>query len=248
MKHMVTLALLLAPLGAAAQNRPAQGPMTVEIVSNGEVQVAAQRFRVSIKMTAKGKDNDAAATALAARRAKIGQLLAPLNVREAKATAQTSGTPSIMGVLTGIGNINKPSFTTEELEEDAKADPQAIATESVQYDAPSRAVIAQITTVAEANEATVDETVLPVLDDYVTPTRLAKADALKKAQAEADAYATALGLRVAGIVKISEKQDVVGGSMAFVQQLLGMFLPKGGNGSDTIPVQANLTVEFQLAR
>ena len=57
--------------------------------------------------------------------------------------------------------------------------------------------------IAEVNGAKMDEDVIALLDDYVGPTRQAKADAIAKARSEAAAYASTLGLRKASIVRIS---------------------------------------------
>lgn len=249
MKHALAAALLLMPFGAVAQTAPA-GPVTVEIVASGQVSVPAQRFRLSAKLTAKGKDQEAAAAALAASRAKLTQALTAQGIREAQVDG---GAPtSMMSLFAGIGNRNKPTFTqdvTADEDADEDAEPQTVASETVMYDAPSRAAIGGARQAAEANGATIEDEVLPVLADYVTPKRRAKADALQKAQAEADAYASALGLRRATLVKVSEKQDIVGGSLGFVSEIVGMFMPKTGDGaSDDVPVNASLTVEYQLSR
>ena len=89
---------------------------------------------------------------------------------------------------------------------------------------------------------------IPLLIDYVVPTRQAKADALKKAQSEADAYAASLGLRRASVTKISEKQELTAGALNFVGQIVSTFAPKPEAQADDVSVEVNLTVEFQLTR
>ena len=71
MKHGIALALLAAPLGVplSAQAQTA-GPVSVEIVTTGQVSVPADRYRLSVTLTAKGKDEAAAGVALAANHAK----------------------------------------------------------------------------------------------------------------------------------------------------------------------------------
>jgi uncharacterized protein YggE len=249
-KQLLGLALLCAPASAFAQTVAARQPVTVEIVASGEVVVPAQRFRMSVKLTAKGADDAAAGAALAANRARLIQALGAQGIREAKPYEGES--TSIASLFASIGNRGKPSFSQDLVLGDETATdgekPQTTATETVMFDAPSRAAVTNAHAAAEANGGTVEEEMIAILDDYVTPNRQAKANALKKAQAEADAYAAALGLRGATLVKISERQDVVAGSLGFLSQIVGMFAPKGQAAANTVSVQANLTAEFQLSR
>lgn len=243
MKYALALALLTAPATAFAQ---ADGPVTVEIVAAGQVKVPAQRFRFSVNLKGKGKDEAAASAALAANRAKLIRALAGMNIREAQAV---DGAPtSLMSLFAGFAGRSKPSFSLDSLGEGENEKPQSTATEKLMFDAPSRAAVIGAKPAVEADGGTVEDEVIALLDDYVAPTRKAKADAIAKARAEAAAYGETLGLRRVTIAKISERQDIVAGSMGFFTQLIGMFAPKGTSQSDEVVVPANLTVEFQLSR
>ncbi|OSZ68797.1 hypothetical protein CAP40_09700 [Sphingomonas sp. IBVSS2] len=245
LRYALALAMITLPQAAMAQSAPADGPVTVEIVATGEAKVPANRFRFSVKVTGKGADDKAAEAALAANRARLVQALAAKGIREGKPLEGASANPlaSLVGAFTGHG---KPSFALDTVDGNEK--PQSTATETVFFDAPSRAAATAAGPVAEANSGKMADEVIALLDDYVGPTRQAKADALAKARAEADAYAATLGLRRAAIARISEKQDMVAGSMSFFLQLIGMFAGKQGAASDTVTVNANLSVEFQLSR
>jgi uncharacterized protein YggE len=245
MKYALALALVTAPGVALAQSAPVDGPVAVEIVSAGQVKVPANRFRFSVKVTGKGADEKAAEAALAANRAKLVAALAGQGIREGQPLQGAASNPlaSLFGAFTGR---SKPSFSLDTLEDGDK--PQSTATETVFFDAPSRAAAAGAGPVAEANSGKMEEEVIALLDDYVGPTRQAKADAIAKACGEAAAYASALGLRKASLVRISEKQDMVASSMSFFLELIGMFANKPGAASDTVTVNANLSVEFQLSK
>ncbi|MET0310224.1 MAG: SIMPL domain-containing protein [Sphingomonas sp.] len=248
-RYAIALALLAAPATAFAQAGAEQGPVTVEIVASGQVKIPAQRFRFSVNLTAKGKDEAAASAALAANRAKLLQALAALNIHEAK--AGVSGAPdSLLSLIASFAGRSKPSFSLDTPVEDADADekPQSTATESLMFDAPSRAAVLSAKQAAEAHGGTVGDEVIALLDDYVVPTRKAKADAIAKARDEATAYAATLGLRRVAVTRISERQDIVAGSLGFFSQLISIFAPKGASASDDVVVPANLSVEFQLSR
>ena len=244
-KYALALALFGAPTIAEAQT--STGPVSVEIVTTGQVSVPAQRYRMSVTLTAKGKDETAAGATLAANRAKVMQALAALNIREGQGEIGT--TNSLMGLISSFAGMkSKPSFSLETLDEDSKETPQATATETLHFDAPTRAAIESAKAPIEANGGKLDEDVLPLLADYVAPTRAAKAAAIKKAQGEADAYAATLGLKRSAITRVSEKQDPTAGALALIGELVTIVAPKKDGAADQVTVNASLVVEFQLSR
>lgn len=243
-KYAIALGLAAAPLAAQAQTA---GPVSVEIVTTGQVSVPAQRYRMSVTLAAKGKDETAAGATLAANRAKLIQALTALNIRDGQSEIGT--TNSLMGLISSFAGVkSKPSFSLETLEEDSKETPQSTATETLHFDAPTRAAIESAKAPIEANGGKLDDDVLPLLTDYVAPTRAAKAAAIKKAQGEADAYAATLGLKRSAIVKISEKQDPTAGALALIGELVTIVAPKKDGAADQVTVNASLVVEFQLSR
>jgi len=244
-KYAFALALLAAPMTAQAQT--AAGPVSVEIVSTGQVQVPAQRYRLSVTLTAKGKDETAAGAALAANKAKLLPALAALDIREAQ--PDTSTTNSLMSLFMSFGpGKSKPSFSLDTPEEDSGDTPQSTATEKLVFDAPTRAAVESARKPIEANGGKLEDDVLPLLTDYVGPTRQAKAAAIKKAQGEADAYAATLGLKRSAITRVSEKQDPTAGALALIGELVSIIVPKKDGEVDQVTVNASLVVEFQLSR
>ena len=245
MRYAIALGILAAPLAAQAQT--ATGPVSVEIVTTGQVSVPAQRYRLSVTLTAKGKDEAAAGATLAANKAKLIEALAARNVREAQ--GELSTTNSLMGLLMSFGSMkSKPSFSLDTPDEDSDETPQSTATETVTFDASTRAAVESVRAPIEANGGKLDDDVLPLLTDYVGPTRQAKAAAIKKAQGEADAYAATLGLRKSAITKVSEKQDPTAGALALIGEVVSIVAPKKDGAADTVTVNASLVVEFQLSR
>ncbi|MES2989265.1 MAG: SIMPL domain-containing protein [Pseudomonadota bacterium] len=247
-RYAIACALLTMPASALAQT--AATPVSVEIVAAGEVTLPAQRFRISAKITGKGETEEAAKAALATNRAKLMQTLAGLNVREANHDAPTggSGGQGLMSLFAGIGGMKGSKISFDTIAEDADGKPQSTASETVMLDAPSRAAAASARTAVEAVGGTMPEEVLGLLDDYPAASRRAKADALAKARVDAAAYGEALGLRQAAIVRISEKQDMIAGSLGFISSIIGMFAPKGGSDTNNVTVRETLTVEFKLSK
>jgi uncharacterized protein YggE len=243
MRYAFALALLFAPAAAMAQ---ADGPVSVEIVSSGRVVVPAKRFRITVTVTGKGADEKAAEAALGANRAKLVQLLAARGIQEGQPIQGAANNP-LSSLFSAFGGRGKTSFSLDTFN-NSDEKPQATANEKIFFDAPTRAAAEGAKPLVEANDGKMDEDVIALLDDYVLPTRQAKADAIAKAREEAAAYGAMLGLKRVAIVRISEKQDIVAGSMSFFYQLIAMFAPKGGTASDSVTVSANLAVEFQLSK
>ena len=178
MKYGFALALLAAPVCAFAQAAPAEGPVTVEIVSAGQVTVQANRFRFSVTLSGQGADEKAAEAALAANRARLVQALAVQNVREGQPLEGPANSfASLFATFAGRG---KTSFSTDLLDDNEK--PQSTASETLFFDAPSRLAASNAKGVVEANGGKMADEVIGILDDYATPTRQAKADAIAKAR------------------------------------------------------------------
>lgn len=121
-----------------------------------------------------GADEKAAEAALATHRARLVQALAAKGIREGQPLEGASTNPlaSLFGAFTGHG---KPSFTLDT--GDGNEKPQSTASETIFFDAPTRAAATAAGPVAEANDGKMDDDVIALLDDYVGPTRQAKADA-----------------------------------------------------------------------
>ncbi|RYY24769.1 MAG: DUF541 domain-containing protein [Sphingomonadales bacterium] len=244
-RYAIAAALMIAPASALAQTAPT--PVTVEIVAAGEVTVPAQRFRFSVTLSAKGETEDAAKAKLAAERAKFVQSMAASNIRESLPSAGP-GDNSFMSLFASMAGRSKPTVSLDTFSEDPDAKPEATARETVQFDAPSRAAAMGARKVAEASGGTSADEVIGLLDDYAGASAKAKADALVKARAQAAAYGDALGLRSAAITRISEKQDIIGGTMNLITQVVGMFAPKSGTETNDVTIRETLTVEFKLSR
>lgn len=244
LRYALALTAMTLPAAAMAQSGPVDGPVTVEIVSAGQVKVPANRFRFQVTLTGKGADEKAAEAALAANRAKLIAALGAQGIREGEPLE--GGANSITSLFASFAGRGKMSFALDTADDNEK--PQSTATEKLFFDAPTRAAVTGAKAAVESNQGKMDDEVIALLDDYVGPTRKAKADAIAKARGEADGYAATLGLKRVAIARISERQDIVAGSMSFFYQLIGMFAPKQGAGSDMVTVSANLSVEFQLSR
>ena len=90
------------------------------------------------------------------------------------------------------------------------------------------------------------------LNDTAAPRRTARAQALAQARAEAEAYAATLNMRVARIVRVTERVGLDAMTMLTMggegpmRQLFGGALD-GGRGSSQIPTIAIVGVDFALA-
>lgn len=185
------IALLLAGQEAGAA---APGPVEVEIAVNGNGDVAAQGYRVAAFFSStEGTPEEASAKVKAAKAAAIVAVrpLAPVD------RATCAPDPAKIG-LVGNEAVGGP-------------DPQDVSGtfEPPQFEAyeivlPNRhaAELAQLA-IRQAGGRNVQGPTA-VLFDCAAGTQLAQADALTQARVQAEPYARLLGMRVAGIRRISQ--------------------------------------------
>lgn len=235
----IALALALAGQSAAA----VAGPVTVEIVASGHVDAPGQRFRFTATVSGEGADEAAAKAALEERKRALTAKLAALRVVPAEVTADKA--PSFMSLISGMAG-GMPSVSAPTVGEDGGEGMPARANLAMPFDAPDRTTAIRAVEAAKADGAEVTDPIIPLLIDPVPATRQAKAAALAKAGEEAKAYAATLGLSRPALVRVSEKQDW-SVSFDFLKQIVTMF-SKPPEGSETVPVDVTLTVEYRLEK
>jgi uncharacterized protein YggE len=230
--------MVMAPLWLAlALAGPANGPVTVEVVAMGHVDVPATKFVLSIDLTASG-DSDAKAKETLARKktALIQQLSA----------AGATPIPDEGGVT----RLPKVKFDMLEAGADGAkaADDKPSSSESFSVEAPTRAAItAAQAIVARTEGASADQAPISSIGDNAVAARAAKRDAIAKAKLDARNYADSLGYADATVVSVSERGDLgtlfsFGMSMA-ARGPKNMFEPSRG---DTVPIDVAVIVTFRL--
>jgi hypothetical protein len=95
-----------------------------------------------------------------------------------------------------------------------------------------------------AGAAHVPEPDFSLSDDRVAREE-AKADALRKARGEAEAYAHSLGLRVVRVVRVSEREAPQFSSPAGMRDMMKM-LNGGGNADGDVETMVNVAMDFVL--
>jgi uncharacterized protein len=247
---------LLVPAVAYAQSRPAQ-PVTVEIVSTGEIDTAPTSVTLNVNFLAHGETN---AQAEAAKAAKLAEMLRTLQAQGVPATAITALPPEDLSRLVTNAATTEDATEVDDSDDDAKSDAKAAKVEKADVVVgDGRTVrltsLAQAETVRAALEkidVTASEPVAS-LDNRDAVARQAKTKALRSARLDADAYAAEMGMHVVRVARISEsggnmvlpglqeklQRAVTGGPTA----LKDLFKDKPG----LVHVEATIIAEFVLA-
>ncbi|MES2095417.1 MAG: SIMPL domain-containing protein [Pseudomonadota bacterium] len=223
----------MAPIWLAfALAVPATQPVTVDIVTVGHVDAPAQRYELTVFVEAKGASEALAKDLLVKRRKTlIDQIIA------AGAELGSAETNPMAVLMSG-------GFIGNDVADEGK---EKTARETLNITAPTRAIANKVKAIVASTEgAKSNDMVLSSLDDMTAARRAAKSDGLAKARAEADGYATKLGLGAVTLVAISEKADL--GSLMMIGD--GKSPPFGLLGrkstGDTVPVDVPMTVSFRL--
>lgn len=87
-------------------------------------------------------------------------------------------------------------------------------------------------------------TTTPVLYECDEALQQAKIDALKRSQAQAQAMAEAMGMKVAGIVRIDDDED----NQAVIESLTRLYGGGAGEDERTVSTSARLRVTFKLVK
>lgn len=252
LRTILACTFIFTPMVANAQTSAAQtaadGTFLVEVVASGQFTVRADRFRIGVKLEGTGKDADAATKSLEGEKQALVRKMEALGLNVAKPETSSSD-GSLMQLFASVAGMAKPTISMDDMNADLGIDPTATATETVQFDAPSRALAeAGLKAASSVKSATPEKEIVALLDDYETASQAAKVDALKKAQQKALAYGKPMGLATAQVVRISEKRDLLEGTAVLFKQVVAMMMPKAGAESDNISVQESLTVEYRLTR
>jgi uncharacterized protein YggE len=85
------------------------------------------------------------------------------------------------------------------------------------------------------------------LEDDIAARRAAKADALRNARAEAEAYARTLGMRVVRIIRVSERGNASFGDSEGLQILYRQMMGAKSGRADDVETDVRISVDFALA-
>ena len=225
---VLALTLFAVPSIVSAQS-PDIRPVELHIVASGIAHNSADLVTVPVTITTEGETSAAASTANASAVATFRRKLDAIGVRGAAVRPKVDRGPgfSLSGMLGG-GKGLKPESTSTSL---------VLRLDSV----------ASLTAVREAahgdSSVAIGKPVLALKDDRAARAA-AIGDAIRHARADAEVYAAAVGMRVAGITRVSnELRPDAQGVLSLITQI-----GEAMNGQDDdVATRASAVVDFALA-
>lgn len=233
------LALLSPGLAAAQTAAPAplaSGEVLLEIDSTGTARTRPDLIRLYAQATSHGETAAKARSLNAALLERLESAARSNGVAEGDVRRST-GPLSRMGF---VGN-EAPGWTVF-----APGGQSAGKTESAMVEVRLRdpARVGPLRSALEAAGA--EQVVGPVyaLEDDGAARRSAREDAVRKARSEAEDYARALGLRVARILKVSDRN---GGDPEDMEAIMALAYGLSGSVREEIETKVRIAVDFALA-
>lgn len=255
--RLIALLALLLPAAALAQVVPKT--TSVEIVAKGAIDLPANAFTVKIEWTSKGADEAEARKAQAANQAAVREALGTLGVSGTAISINEGdvSTEPDYGLYDSMANA---TVTMEEVTVENAADgdwtpPPPVSTIS-DYAIVRFTSFAQVLDARKALSPLGAHitSVTPMLDDNDGARRQVKAKALTAARADANGYASTLGMRVVRVIRISEAgnglflpgfqdkfQQMIFAGPSAMRNMLGETKP------GFVHLEATIVVEFELA-
>jgi hypothetical protein len=244
---LLACAVAFAPLSMVAAQSVAVAPlapeeMLLEVDATGAVSSPADLVTVVIPVSA------SKATAAEARRAAVQQ------AEKVASAVRAAGVPAADVSITEPSRRSMFGFegSEEVMQAMSAQEGQSAATprtdlRTVRVRLRDPAAFEKIRDAAEAaGAATVPAPSLALADE--APARAeAKSRAVQKARAEADSYARSLGMRVARILRVSERTSPNPGNPQQWALLVRMMTGGGETSQGRVETQITLSVDFALA-
>jgi uncharacterized protein YggE len=263
--RLIVIGLTLALAASAPPTATAQAPVMTQPLAPGEVLLEvnalgfvttrADQATMSFTITGSGETEAAALTSVGGSIAEIramlrGQGIADADIRIQPATAYASDTmeAAAMNAMTSMEDENA-TITAE----DANA---MAAVPGASANAQTEILVRNVDRVPAIQSALMERGiyatsgVVYALNDESVPRRQARTQAMQKARADAEAYAASLNMRVARVVRVTERLglDLLGMAANESRMVTQIFSPGAmrANGAQ-VPTTVVVGVDFALA-
>lgn len=227
--------VLTTASGASAQQAPAAtatGEVPLQISAAGSVTTLADKITVTIPVSASGETS---AVARAVNQVTIDWLKTALVGQGVDAGAIT-----ILPPQTGLFGV----FSVADGARAAAAAGKKTARAVVQVELRDAAQLARVTELLEGRDQTMSAPVYALRDDSAARATAA-AEAIRKARAEAERTAAAMGYRVVRVTRVSNYGQALFDSGDLANMAQTMLAARGGNGAQII-TQVRVWVDFAM--
>ncbi len=260
----LTLALAASgPLAATAQapvmTQPlAPGEVLLEVNALGLVTTRADRATMAFAISASGETDAAARTAIQQAIAEIRAMLRSQGVADADIRVQpiaiyaveTANAVDMNAMVMDANAVDAVVNAAEPMENSLAAGPSFSATAQMEV------VVRNVDRVAGFQAALTERGIFAsagavyALNDDSVPRRQARQQAMQRARADAETYAASLNMRVARVVRVSERLglDLIGMAASESQLVAQIFSPAAMRaGSAQVQTMVVVGVDYALA-
>lgn len=240
MRLVIALALAAAAAPALAQ-RVSTAPLAarevlLEIDAIGAVRTPADRTVLLVQLQATGANAAAARADLAAREERL--VAAAVAAGVARSDIGEPRSDGLMGLVNNEALVQAGAGQAGPEEEQT-------ARKSLEVAIVDRSAIERIRAALETAGGRVTGPSYMLTDD-IAARQAARARALTRARADADAYARSLGMRVGRIVRVSERATMDTASADMVQTMMRRFMGSLGGPDPDIETSIRVSVDFAL--
>lgn len=224
---------------SGSESRIARNEVLLELVGRGIVQNPADKVTVTVTFTGHGASSAEARKAAEAQAAKLSAAARGAGIAESDLKLVD---PLASGALF-VGNEAADEGVAATIAQTTSASPAETSALEIRLRDPAQ--FGRLREALEAAGALVPDPRFELADDRAAR-EAAKARAVADARQEADAYARALGLRVARIVRVSERTPTDLSDPVALRDYFRI-TRSSGNGSSTVETVARVAVDFALA-
>lgn len=229
-------------LAQALTPRANAGDTVLHIVAEGRTRTRADDISIIVRVVASGDTAEAARAALAAKVDVLTKALVTAGIDRGSITVSAARLPfGFVGNEAIVDDEGAPPVPAQAAPRGKRSSSSLI---QIKLSDPAR--IKMVTAVLDGRDEAMSLPPALALKDDSKARRTAATEALSRARAEADSYASALGLRVAGIAQVSNFAAVNVGEEPNYSQMMILAM-QGGDPGDDVVTRVRVTMDFILA-
>lgn len=246
------IALLVGMGPARAQSPVVTHPLAanetlLEVAAQGTARGTADQAQLILQVAGRGETEAEANAALGRELARVRQVAVAAGVAPDDIGApRPASFASLIGAAASPSASGPADIDVEEMGADSEERLVSTQTRGIQITVRNLSALARLRTSIEAlNLGT--PSVSYELSGTAPAHQQARAAGLAQARTRAQGYAEAMGMRIARVIRVSERISASGMGIEAYTSLMQMFMAAGGGSDDQVEARVELSVDYALA-